>query len=734
MPENDNTPFFLKIFGTAFVIAGMVICLYSFWQMSASVENSLVLTGYFVSLPVGSEKSFGYGGDKPDEKVDVLLQGKEMSNRAFKISRQSAEVLTVIPIDDRIRFKQKWYGKNEKETSFQITEGQVFRTQGILGGAGFRVKFDSLKNELRLILINPIYRSLSNSSQTRLIFDSQFSPLPVSKDEIYFRSGFEQRQNSYIIQNITETELQLQPDPDLAFDDVEATEQITITSNEPKDIGNLTLEYSSISASAVRFYGVKLCLGILLLGLAYQFGPQVKFPQGILIFGIVVFLLSLGLVLAARDFFFGPHVERFVTYIGVAFWCAVCLFGLRYPHDENTEQPDDPNSDTGSWGGIILSGICITLAYCSFYQNFSTSSVFSLSSFFPGFIGLITVIVGYVLVLLISGIFYLIVRRFIEELSKPVIENKITGAIIILLLLPIVFCLIAWLSGYQIMLGVPVLGRVYLPILMLPFIIIGTVLSSYISENSNFAGSSYLKWVCLLLVGGTITLYRLNTGDNGGTFIISAGWLAASFFIMKSRFIPFFLAFLLIVGAIFALSSSERFDLAWRPDEAQVSYYNQAKNLRVARDMARAGEWTGQWFSLRIPGDVRNNIHNDLVSAYLAGFYGWIILGFVIAAYILFYLSLWGNLNDFLQTSNNDYSIEPVNGIRVILAAVLGAILLTFLAQCLWVFIQPMQSLLPLIGLDLPLVSNSGSSVLSFLVIVLGANVICLTIRQSLNK
>jgi cell division protein FtsW (lipid II flippase) len=200
---------------------------------------------------------------------------------------------------------------------------------------------------------------------------------------------------------------------------------------------------------------------------------------------------------------------------------------------------------------------------------------------------------------------------------------------------------------------------------------------------------------------------------------------------IRPRIISVALAIVLITGGLFALRSSERFDLAWRPETAQLNYYDQAKNLRVARDMARAGGWDGKWFDLRLPGDVRNNIHNDLMSAYLAGFFGWIILAIVLFAYLIFYTVLWRTIGE--EGPPDDETPEVIHS-SSLMVAFCSAIVAAFFVQNLWVFIQPLQSAVPLIGLDLVPVSTSGSSVLSILIIVLGSVFFCQTLRRSLEN
>jgi hypothetical protein len=90
----------------------------------------------------------------------------------------------------------------------------------------------------------------------------------------------------------------------------------------------------------------------------------------------------------------------------------------------------------------------------------------------------------------------------------------------------------------------------------------------------------------------------------------------------------------------------ERFESAWGGEEGAQRYYDEAVNLRTARDMARAGGVFGLYEQLYVPTTVRMNIYNDLVAAYAAGFFGLLGLLLVMSAYFVFYAGLFAGLKD----------------------------------------------------------------------------------------
>ncbi|HYJ88173.1 MAG TPA: hypothetical protein VEW46_19065 [Pyrinomonadaceae bacterium] len=716
--------------------------------MGTKVRSALLLTGYVVTLSPGTEKTFGYGDESGVSQDLIPLQAREMSNLAFKISHKQGVGLVVTPLDDRIRYKREWH-EGEKN-SFVIRDEERFWSRGPLGGSTFEVDFNPQTNELKLNLIKPIYREFDPRKAARLIFGLRHTPIPVPVDEIFFRVPPGADQAGGFALTLEGDGLHLTPEIDLSNEPVNsvgvstdivpasssnanltAVKPLTLTPAQGHQINGLQLTFVNVSPNAVKWYGGKLCLAILLIGLAFLIGPQVRTANGFLLFSAAAFLLSLGIVLSARDFFFTPHEARFETYIQVIFWSALLLYGLRYTHGAESAQVEveiKNASDTSGWK-LLMGGLCFIVAFCALNGDWGDTNWSLFGAFYVGWKQLLLFLFGWVLVLLLTHAFFKLVSLLLEEVTNPPLSAKATGIILLLSVTPLIFYLISLLEGHRIMLWLPVLGRVYLPILFLPIMVACAILVVSAAETGEEKAGP-LKVLVLILLGGTVLLYRAISGDNGGTLLVLLGLVTAFWVSTRNRLIPALLTLTLVALSVWALlATPERFDLAWRSEEAQLHYFDEAKNLRTARDLARAGGWSGQWLDLRIPSDVRSNIHNDLVSAFVGGYFGWIILGLVILAYILIYLTLWGALSSLYDpdkplelvgfTTQNDAT--SVSGVRLILAMVAASLIVPLGVQCLWAFTQPLQPLLPLIGFDLQPISTSGSSVLSFLLILIGS-------------
>jgi cell division protein FtsW (lipid II flippase) len=268
-------------------------------------------------------------------------------------------------------------------------------------------------------------------------------------------------------------------------------------------------------------------------------------------------------------------------------------------------------------------------------------------------------------------------------------------------------------------------------------------------------------FITIVIVLLDILVYRWWSGDNGGSFILSLGMLAAFFLARKKWGVPLFLTSLVLVGGFIwaTQSQSVRFDLAWGGEEGQILYYDQAKNLRLARDLARSGGVMGQGIKLPVPSGVRGNIHNDLVAAYVAGFFGWGILALALVAYGLLYRGLWnglGQLSPLLSRNQRDQQpnksmrsglgqfspplsdgIEPSpagQAMRQLLMVISGTIVVTFAVQAMWVMSAAIQPMVPLTGLDLQPISGSVNSALSFVLVLLGSVAVAHTANKTLPQ
>jgi hypothetical protein len=264
--------------------------------------------------------------------------------------------------------------------------------------------------------------------------------------------------------------------------------------------------------------------------------------------------------------------------------------------------------------------------------------------------------------------------------------------------------------------------RIHLPTLLLPiFVVWISIAARAAGESEEISG----VWSAIVAAVGMLTvgLYRWFSDDNGGAAILAVGLLVSFWFSTRKKLLPTLVALCLLAGGLmFAyLSRSPRFGLAWGGREVGVLYYDQARNLRLARDMARAG---GQGLSLLIPAEVRSNIHNDLVAAFVVGFFGWAVFLLVFIAFFSLYFYLLGGLPARLSDRGPPPGEEPAEYSdrgRETLMAACAALVVTFALQALWVMTASLQKVVPLTGLDLQPISISTISVISFFIVLLGS-------------
>jgi hypothetical protein len=743
--------------GVFFIVVAGLICCKSFWQIGNKVHDALVLTGYVTQLPRGQQQSFGYGGEREDEKVNVAFQGREMSNVSFVISRDNEGLYRIAGRDDDLLIHRTLYPANQQ---VELNHKDTFEVQGPLGRAAFTAFIDDESDTIRLRLKTPIFREL-NVSPTRLVVGVRQDPVASPIDEIFFRvaafGGTIAKNYRVWVQNgllyiEEERDLAKQPDSVSASTPISPSNSNTIKEQqvgaskpqpeflqpgETRQMGTIEVSFRQYAASPgaflglslIKVFGVKLFLGILLVGLAYLVGPQARWPSGgVTIFGSVAFFVSIGLILSARDFFFFPHQQRFQEYLGILYWAALFLFALRIPFD-----PDSGESKRKLYIHLLVAFFCFLGVYFLIQNSFDGTTATLSSILFA----LIKVCLVFVVAIIISLIAQLQGQAMLRSLSASAWSEQ---RFRLWLLAPFVLFVLGLLAARFIFGGheAVTLGgvRVHLPTLLLPLMVLWTAILVWTSEANQASRAAWLilSVVATLLV---VLLYRLISGDNGGSTILVIGVLAVLWLGSSKKGVPLFSTIVVFLGGLGLawINQSIRFELAWGGQEGRVLFYDSAKNLRLARDMARAGGLFGQSVALPIPAEVRSNIHSDLVAAYSIGFFGWAVFALLLLAFALFYNYLFGGLYQTLFAGKQNSDITAVNdngGPRDILLLFGGALILAFAAQALWVVLATLLSFVPLTGLDFQPISASTISILSFFVILLGTVALAHTLNKTL--
>jgi hypothetical protein len=734
--------------------AACCLAVYAFAHLGGAQSDALVVTEYVTQVPRKQERTFGYGGVRrsaPDasyQNPNVPFQSRVMSAFSFALAREEDGTFKVKGLDDRLRVNGERY---EPDTAVELSSGDRFRTSGDYGAASFTFLHDGDSDEVRLRLSSPIYYRLDRP-ETRVTFGLAHEFVSAPVDEIFIRAGAgEGAPATYkLIKDTGGDGFTLEREVDLAAPPAGQAQPVKIAAGSTRRFGTVQVQLVGHAPLLVswfnpgQLFGLKLAAALILLAFIFGFrgfypgATRARLPRGPLIFGSVAALSIVGLTLTARDYFLTPvNQGRFTEYAEWLFRSLVVLFLLLVPL-----------RSFRSWRWMAA-GPLFLLLYCLISRPFS--GIVSPPS--------LLWIVGFGVAFVALGFIAHYLMNFVWRLTDYLVRIRWQGIIISLaVVFAAVLAVTLATGGHSALL----LGgtRVHLPTLLLPVVIYGVAVAVVAAE------SEAVRWqrarasaagAVMLMIG---VYYVASEFDHGGTAVLGVGALAAMWAAARRSAPKLFTAVLLglVVLAVLvasALVRHERFEIAWGGEEGAQRYFDEAVNLRTARDMARAGGPFGLYEQLHVPSSVAMNIHNDLVAAYVAGFFGLLGLLLVMAAYLIFYYSLLDGIFELLRTRSRPAAVEqppatPARGSlieampppvapppppaptapgqrdepaawRHALSAYALGLVAVLMFQFVWVFTATLWRKVPFSGLDLQPVSASVISVVTFVVILLGS-------------
>lgn len=773
-------------------LAGFLLCFIAvllafiaFWKFGKANSDMLVVTDYVISVSPGQTRTFGYGGpmrlpgQQSDSfvKPDVPFQSKAMSSACFSISKQNDNSFQLTGLQDRLRIGGEMI---ESGRAVTLSNKTTFKTVGPYGGAIFTVFFDEQPGLVRLHLASPIYFRLA-ADETRLTFGLVSEMVRAPIDELLIRTTLKAQPSETIKikKKGDDTGFTLSLEDDLALSTAtksEALEALTasrgnarqgapageisladITSGTSGMVGTTRIQFTRqnpsvlLGLNAARLFGVKMIIIVALLAFLFGFkgfgllNTQVRLPDGPIIFGCVTLFALIGLTLTARDFFLPPYAqERFIEYTRWFFYSLVLLYFVRIPLQSFGQY-------RWLWSYPVFLIIFILLS-----RPFD--GILSL----PPLFWLLMMTVLYFLMAL--AIHWLM--RGLRGFAELSMDGSWTRVLAVPLIMIAVVMVMTFLTGGREALTIGTL-RLHLPTLLLPLFVLATVLAISAAENSKDHWLQNRRNALLTVLFAIGVYYLLSVRDHGGTAILGVGVLAALWSASRKGhpwLFTIILAGLLVMVVIVAatIMPQERIELAWGGEEGVQRYFDQAVNLRTARDLARAGGVFGLYDQLYIPSSVSLNIYNDLAPAYVAGFFGLLGLLIAIVAYLLFYTRLFKGLLGLMveQTQPPVRSKLAIGGgpvsssrpmpvpslgkrpavvitttdsrerMRYALAAYAVSIIIVFTIQFLWVLTATLWRRVPISGLDFQPISASVISILSFIGLLLGSIVFVYNIHQ----
>jgi hypothetical protein len=701
-----------------FVGISLSLAIFGFWRMGNSARDAVSLTEYTTVVAAGQEKSFGYGGEMQDQQASVEFQGREMSDICFLMKRDASQGLFVTGKDDSLQIGRRLIVPG---LSVGITEGTRFTTRGVLGRASFYVSRSPATDSVSLKLAAPVYWDVGPRPMRILIGPVQ-EPVASPIDEIHIRAS--------AVDIGTPTRYQIQPapcglqfTPELDYGSPAgetALRPTCLVSGRPLTIGPVTLQYHPYSApvatifgygfNRVHFYGVKLAIALLLGVLLFSLPVQITWPYAKSLYGAISLMVVIGTILSARDYLFEPHADRFLSYTAAIPILAGVLFALRIPFFETGVVL----APLWQWRTVGLA--CLGFGFIStmLHDQFTGSSISPLPDRH--------FVVGCLLFLLacaFAAALLFALRRVFDHWKGMVWTEAHFRALLVLGSLPLLL-----IAANRLLLGgseaIHLPGfRVHLVTLLVPFLAFFVSWLLWVANSDTTNLPRRVFWTSLF--GFVITAgYWISSRDNGGMALLLLAFAAAISLGLRSRLYP--LAFLLVFGTggyfIARTSNSPRFELAWGTQEQQVLHYDPAINLRLGRDLARAGGPFGLGDQFFVPSGLRSNLHNDLIATYIAGYLGLVVLAITMLAYALFYVRLLGGLAWSLDGLDQQNKSNPSQDARRILIATAAAIGVTYGFQALWVVAAALQQSVPLTGLDLQPISASNISLVNFFAVL----------------
>jgi hypothetical protein len=745
--------------GIALAVVASALTAYSFWRLGRAPGDMLVITDYVATVRENQTIRYGYGGGaEPDASQrasaqshpDVLFQSKAMSGDCFSITKRMGQYL-VAGVEDDISVNG---ARSPKGMEVDLSDEDRLRTIGQYGGASFTAHLDEQPDQVRLSLNSPLYNHL-DSDTTRLTFGPVGEAVVAPVDELFVRTVVEGSTSETYILEKTDGGFRVRPEPSKLISalakggDQKPQEASIDEGTQVPPIGTVRLRFRRQAPSSLwgmntqKIFGIKFLLIVLICAFVFGWlspplnGTQVRFPHGALLFGSVTLFAAVGVTLTARDYSLPPFNQgRFTEYSSWLLYSAILLYFLRVPLEEFRQF---------RW---VLSFPGFLIIFALLHRPFD--GLLSLPPLMSWFL---------------FTAFYLAAAfglnwsmRFLRALLEVAARGDWRRTLLLLTPVVLVEVYCALVGGREALFIRE--ARIHLPTLFLPIFVMVTALIVTTIEGNPASRDADQRRALTAILAAVFLYYLSSHFDHGGTAILGAGVLVTAWVASRETrpvAVTVVTAGLLIAAVLVAVFFHQaRFELAWGGEEGAVRFFDEAVNLRTARDMARAGGLTGLYDQLNVPSSVAMNIHNDLAAAYLAGFFGFAGLLLVALSYALFYsLLLKGTLGLMVphgggkqgavavtagppkptlrrsKPEQGQVGAAPREPVRHVVAAYAASTVIVFCLQTFWVLSATLNRWVPISGLDLQPVSASVISVLGFVGMLLGSVALAHNISHS---